>query len=265
MANWPALRSLTFNDIPMPGFELQTNPLFPDHTLTSLISLPFLRNLEISDDLYGCSLPIFTSAKLPSLRSLSYTFDPSAYKGHPFDAIVAAYSHLTELTLIVLSCSRDRHLSDFLSHLASLQQLRVVNITLRTELQTYNANDLRTLLAMWPALVELRIAVRDYDEDPDNDIRPPFDVLPELAGAFPALRVLHLPRTVLVPGTLDAARRAGVAPHRSLYDLRIGLVVVRGRRDDSRDEEAKREVRTFLNALFPMAGHRVKVETNPAV
>ncbi|KAH9923119.1 uncharacterized protein BXZ73DRAFT_103917 [Epithele typhae] len=258
MANWPALRSLTFN----------TGSLSRSG-LPNLVSLPFLQNLEINVEPHGCHLsappPSRLSASLPSLRSLSYTLYDGGYAEDlsvPLDAIGAAYVHLTELTLIVRSLwsSLIIHLSDILTPLAPLQRLRVVNITIKGEYMSYNAHDLRRIPVVWPALVELRIAAGLYAQGSDDDVAP-LCVLPDLTRALPELRVLHLPQMTFTAGALDVVG-AGTGPHRAVYDLRLGLVKVRGWREDSWEEDAKREVRTFLGALFPNAGHRVEVQMN---
>ncbi|KAH9923123.1 uncharacterized protein BXZ73DRAFT_79542 [Epithele typhae] len=259
MADWPALQSLTFNTHPMFRSRL-VHPLSPYPEPTPLLSLPFLKNLQV--DAFGYTFPIFLSARLPS-RSLSYTFDPRGGYNRdfrvPFDTIADAYSQLTELTLTVHSTwrpgSRRNYLSRVLAPLAPPQRLRVFNITFQGEHLSYNADDLRKLPLMWPALVELRIAVDPYAKGTDDDMVS-LGVLPELARALPELRVLHLPQTLFRVGSLDVAA-AAYEPHRAPYELRLGPVQVRG----GHGEDARREVRGFLSALFPNAGHRVTVKT----
>ncbi|KAH9923132.1 uncharacterized protein BXZ73DRAFT_103930 [Epithele typhae] len=218
-------------------------------------------HLEISVDRNVSSLPIFLSTALPALRSLSYTFDRRGYNGDlslPFNAIAATHSNLTELTLNIHSkLSRRIRFSDVLAPLAPLQRLRVVNVTVKGEYLVYNANDLRKIPAMWPALVELRIAGDLYTQRTRS--AAPLGALLALARALPELRALQLPQTLFTPGALDvAATTAAAAPHRALHGLRLGAVEVCG----GREEDAEREVRAFLSALFPNAGHRVDVKTD---
>ncbi|KAH9914906.1 uncharacterized protein BXZ73DRAFT_106415 [Epithele typhae] len=132
--------------------------------------------------------------QLPSLRTLSYVFCTTGSEPDtPLDAITAATP----------TSPRSRSRSCALAERA----------------------DLRAIANAWPALVELRVEIEDDDEEveSEDEAKPGLEVLAELARGCPDLRVLHLPRTVLALGALDAAG-VGLAAHRALYDLCLGVV-----------------------------------------
>ncbi|KAH9912141.1 uncharacterized protein BXZ73DRAFT_107585 [Epithele typhae] len=87
------------------------------------------------------------------------------------------------------------------------------------------------------------------------------DVLADLARVCPALRVLHLPRTALDLGALDAAV---VRPHGALRELRLGIVECRagqGAPAGAVDVDPAWAVCAFLRTVFPHVGRGVGVRT----
>ncbi|KAH9934053.1 uncharacterized protein BXZ73DRAFT_100894 [Epithele typhae] len=266
MAAWPALQSLSF-------IMRHDEPPAPDPDPRPFC-LPALQELTISDT-DGDAAQFFARAQLPALHKLWYELIlvASTTRGSPeveLAALAAAYPHLVTLTLTVdisqrhwedalgepsrtLRCTPLRSL---LAPLAPLRRLRALHIVVQGCGFGYNAAELEAGVAAWPALSELRLAVEpescleDAVGDECEEVAG-LEVLASVARACPGLRVLHLPRTALVVGALDAAR-ADVLPHGVLYELRLGEVGVRGGLEGD-DGEAEREVHAFVQAVFPGA------------
>ncbi|KAH9914893.1 uncharacterized protein BXZ73DRAFT_106401 [Epithele typhae] len=236
--------------------------------------LPALQVLNIECDELGHAPYIFPSMQLPALRTLSYAFDPNVFKNHldvPLRAIATAFPHLTTLKLSVVSSKGLEHvlyraaypqppsitsisqrvrLGEMLAPLAPLRDLSALRI-IPTDIHfDYGGADLLAIAAAWPALLELKIVVDQVgDTDGLGAEVASLDVLAELARACAGLRVLHLPRTLIVPDALAAAL-AEITPHHALRDLALGCGEVLGGQDL---QEAKRTGRAFLRELFPDA------------
>ncbi|KAH9914894.1 uncharacterized protein BXZ73DRAFT_106402 [Epithele typhae] len=133
-------------------------------------------------------------------------------------------------------------LSEVVEHLKPIRALRALRLTVRGEKLAYSADDLRAIAAAWPELTELGIAVVavewpgfaeliiatalecSYTEASRHQVAA-LEGVADLARGCVGLRVLHLPRTKFARGALDATR-AAVAPHRALYDLKLGIIEV---------------------------------------
>ncbi|KAH9914058.1 uncharacterized protein BXZ73DRAFT_81736 [Epithele typhae] len=174
---------------------------------------------------------------LPNLNSL-------------FSLVVARAPHLTTLGIQVINpngatpevFSPSRNLCAALAPLFPLVQLRALRFELCHSALACSSADVRAALDAWPALEDFSVRFRAAPR-----ARVALDVLAHVARACPRLRVMHLPWTALVAGSLDAAR-VGHAPHLAMRTLGLGEVEVVG----ASREEAEAEIVGFVEAVFPM-------------